>query len=163
MTTNLLTTIQRIVVNVVNSMVPTEYCYGTVTSQNPLSIRLNEGTIEISGESIVLTEPVIEKLLTINKHTHCVGETLGLHVHPIPAGGSTSAPTGMSQLTEIDDTVVSAKCTEDSVDLPTSSDTEKIVVTLNRGLEKGDKVVMLRVSSGQKFIVLSRIFEREGD
>lgn len=38
-------------------------------------------------------------------------------------------------------------------------DGEQIVVTINRGLEKGDKVIMTRVSHGQQFIVLSRYFE----
>lgn len=32
-------------------------------------------------------------------------------------------------------------------------------IILNRGLEVGDTVLMLRVLRGQKFIVLSRIFE----
>lgn len=38
-------------------------------------------------------------------------------------------------------------------------DGEQIVVTINRGLEKDDKVIMTRVSHGQQFIVLSRYFE----
>lgn len=36
---------------------------------------------------------------------------------------------------------------------------EQVVITINRGLEKGDKVIMTRVSHGQQFIVLSRYFE----
>ena len=32
---------------------------------------------------------------------------------------------------------------------------------LNRRLEEGDRVLLLRVQHGQKFIVLSRIFEEE--
>ena len=32
-------------------------------------------------------------------------------------------------------------------------------IILNRGLEAGDKVLMLRVQNGQKFLVLSRVFE----
>lgn len=36
---------------------------------------------------------------------------------------------------------------------------EQVCVTINRGLEKGDKVVMTRVSGGQQFVVLSRYFE----
>lgn len=38
-------------------------------------------------------------------------------------------------------------------------DGEQTVITINRGLEKGDKVIMTRVSHGQQFIVLSRYFE----
>lgn len=38
-------------------------------------------------------------------------------------------------------------------------DGEQVCITINRGLEKGDKVVMTRVSGGQQFVVLSRYFE----
>lgn len=47
----------------------------------------------------------------------------------------------------------------------TESVTEKTVVidgyrvTLNRSLSVGDKVILLRVLHGQKFLVLSRIYE----
>jgi hypothetical protein len=45
--------------------------------------------------------------------------------------------------------------------LPTDSNSDRIVITINRKLEKDDKVLMMRVSAGQKFIVLSRIFDHE--
>ena len=183
MTANLLTTIQSIAVNAVKSTVPTEYCYGTVTNANPLSIRLNESTLEISGESIVLTEPVVEKKITIQKHTHMIGNAVGTHTHdikgvivttpespppPIPpltpigtAKGNTLIPNEITANTEIVDTVLDVVCTEHGFDLPTDSNSERIVVTTNRALEKDDKVLMLRVSGGQIFIVLSRLFEHE--
>ena len=44
---------------------------------------------------------------------------------------------------------------ENGVTLPV----ENGYIILNRGLEAGDKVLLLRVQNGQKFIVLSRIFE----
>lgn len=45
-------------------------------------------------------------------------------------------------------------CTENGVRLPVSGGD----VTLNRALAAGDKALLLRVQSGKKFIVLSRIF-----
>ena len=45
-------------------------------------------------------------------------------------------------------------CSENGADLPAQGGT----AALNRGLQVGDKVLLLRVQSGQKFIVLSRIF-----
>jgi hypothetical protein len=178
MTANLLTTIQSIAVNAVKSTVPTEYCYGTVTNANPLSIRLNESTLEISGESIVLTEPVIEKKITIQKHTHQIGSGVGTHTHsiselpvtppppapPTPIGtvsGATLIPNEINASTTVVDTVLDAVCTEHGTDLPTDSNNDRIIVTTNRALEKDDKVLMLRVSGGQIFIVLSRLFEHE--
>lgn len=46
-------------------------------------------------------------------------------------------------------------CIENGVTLPV----ENGYIILNRGLAVGDKVLLLRVQNGQKFIVLSRIFE----
>lgn len=175
---NLLTVIQEIAVRAVQSTVPVQYCFGTVTQESPLKIRINDGTIEISGDSILLTEPVVEKKITIQKHTHKIG-TVGTHTHtitelpvtppppapPTPpigtASGSTLVPTEINAETTVIDTVLEAKCTEHGVDLPVDSNIERIVFTTNRKLEKGDKVLMMRVSSGQKFIVLSRIFEHD--
>lgn len=175
---NLLTVIQEIAVKAVQSTVPVQYCFGTVTNESPLKIRINDGTIEISGNSILLTEPVVEKKITIQKHTHKIG-TVGTHTHTItelpvtppppapptpPIGtvsGATLVPNEINAETTVIDTVLDAKCTEHGVDLPVDSNTERIVFTTNRKLEKGDKVLMMRVSSGQKFIVLSRIFEHD--
>lgn len=174
---NLLTVIQGIAVNAVQSTVPVQYCFGTVTKENPLAIRINDGTIEISGESILLTEPVVEKKITIQKHTHQIG-AVGTHTHtitelpvtppapapPTPIGtgsGSTLVPNKINASTTVIDTVIDGVCTEHGVDLPVDSNSERIIITTNRKLEKDDKVLMMRVSSGQKFIVLSRVFEHE--
>ncbi len=46
------------------------------------------------------------------------------------------------------------RCVENGKDLPV---TENEVI-LNRGLQVGDKVLLLEVQHGQQFIVLSRIF-----
>lgn len=46
-------------------------------------------------------------------------------------------------------------CIENGVTLPV----ENGYIIFNRALEVGDKVLLLRVQNGQKFIVLSRIFE----
>lgn len=165
---NLLTVIQNIAVNAVQSTIPVQYCYGTVTNDNPLTIRLNDGTIEITGESILLTEPVVEKKITIQKHTHEIGSALAGHAHMFtytdtgtPVTSSTDPSTDISDKTTVVDTVIDGVCTEHGEDLPKDSNSERIIITTNRALEKDDKVLMMRVSAGQKFIVLSRIFEHE--
>lgn len=167
---NLLTVIQGIAVNAVQSTIPVQYCFGTVTKEDPITIRLNDGTIEISGKSILLTEPVVEKKITIQKHNHQWGDDLLKHVHSYinPAGSPTPTSPPLNAETQtpitlanVDDKVISGVCTEHGTDLPTDSNSDRIVITINRKLEKDDKVLMLRVSSGQKFIVLSRLFEHE--
>ena len=178
---NLLTTIQEIAVNAVRSTNPVEFRYGTVTSADPLKIRLSDSTIEISGDSIILTVGVVEKKITIKKHTHEIGSTIASHTHivsvppfsvvgavpaggaPITAAGTVPKTTDFTQNTNVVDTVVEAVCNEFGQDLPVDSNNDKITFTINRGLEKGDKVIMLKVSGGQRFIVLSRIFTRSDE
>lgn len=155
---------------------------GTVSNANPLSIKLGEesGSIEIDGDDIILTQSVVSKKIYIKKHTHKIGETVATHTHPatlavtgtaegaLPvtgtATGSTSASSQLTTETLIVDRTLDAWCTEYGHRLPVDPETynpdgDQICITINRGLEKGDKVIMSRVSHGQQFVVLSRYFE----
>lgn len=49
----------------------------------------------------------------------------------------------------------SVVCYENGVALPSDND----YIFLNTALSTGDKVLLLRVQNGQKFIILSRVFE----
>lgn len=210
---NLLTTIQSIAVNAVKSTNPMEYCFGTVTSADPLKIRLNDSTIEISGNSILLTEPVVEKKVYIKTHNHTENESLVDHIATgnsgapivfIAVGANTyilnpafdpnqertdtdtnkgigsnpmyivnpSVPTSttlpLKHLHGINTSTLDAWVTEFGEKLPVDPEQYKqsgdqVIITMNRALEKDDKVIMLRVSSGQRFIVLSRIFTRSDE
>ncbi len=210
---NLLTTIQSIAVNAVKSTNPMEYCFGTVTSADPLKIRLNDSTIEISGNSILLTEPVVEKKVYIKAHNHTENESLvdytatgnlGAPVLFAPLGIDLYIPnpnydpsqprtdtdeakgTGtnpmyilnpdvptpttlpLKHLHGINTSTLDAWVTEFGEKLPVDPEQYKqsgdqVIITMNRALEKDDKVIMLRVSSGQRFIVLSRIFTRSDE
>lgn len=173
---NLLTTIQSIAVNAVNSTNPTTFTFGTVTNISPLRVRIDQSTINIEGDSLILTSSVVERKIVIDKHTHDIGDIIAAHTHPFSGAitgesaagavsgtcsGTTSASTELNSQTKVVDTVLSARCVENKDGdhpLPVESDDDKIVVTINRALKKGDKVVMLRVSGGQRFIVLSRVF-----
>lgn len=210
---NLLTVIQQIAVNAVQSTNPMEYRIGTVTSADPLKIRLNDSTLEISGSSILLTEPVVEKKITIKKHDHTEDTALVDYT----ATGNMGAPILFAPLgvdlyilnpnfdpsqprTDTDDakgtgtnpkyilnpaipspttlpmkhshgihtSTLDAWVDEFGVRLPVDPESynqsgDQVVVTINRALEKDDKVLMLKVSGGQQFIVLSRIFRRDDE
>lgn len=210
---NLLTTIQSIAVNAVKSTNPMEYCFGTVTSADPLKIRLNDSTIEISGNSILLTEPVVEKKVYIKAHNHTENEALvdytatgnlGAPVLFAPLGIDLYIPnpnydpsqprtdtdeakgTGtnpmyilnpavptpttlpLKHLHGINTSTLDAWVTEFGEKLPVDPEQyeqsgDQVIITMNRALGKDDKVIMLRVSSGQRFIVLSRIFTRSDE
>lgn len=145
-----------------------------------------EGDDIILTQSVVSKKIYIKKHThhigsEIANHTHIVGSTpftvMGACTVPLPtpasptagtisgtATGTAPATQDFNSQTEIVDRTLEAWCTEYGHRLPVDpeeydKDGEQTVITINRGLEKGDKVIMSRVSHGQQFIVLSRYFE----
>lgn len=110
---------------------PTELRVGTVTSVSPLEITINSAMVPLRSNILSLTSAVIERKIPILQHGHTVGS------------GTTGAA------------LQSIQCLENGQPLPVSNG----YIILNRALEVGDKVLLLRVQNGQKFIVLSRVFE----
>ena len=109
---------------------------------------------------LILTEAVVEKKIPVLQHRHHIN-TLG-HSHSCPDGGTStnltdSYPTLYSLASEGADGDQSQNvvCYEHGNPLPIRDG----YIVLNRALEVGDNVIMLRVQNGQRFIVLSRVFE----
>lgn len=146
----------------------TDLRVGTVTAVGPLEITTDPAMPPIKAGVLYLTEAVIEKKIPILSHAHDVNglshshniTNLG-HTHTI-AEGSTGVSLGGSYESENalgDVSSASAldgiACYENGQPLPV----ENGYIILNRALAIGDKVLLLRVLSGQAFVVLSRIFE----
>lgn len=132
---------------------PTELCTGTVTSASPLEITVDTAMAPLRSPVLYLTSAVVEKKIPILEHTH---EVSGLsHTHSAPEGTTGNGLTGSyptePALTEI-------ACLENGEPLPV----EGGYILLNRALQAGDRVLLMRVQHGQQFIVLSRIFEGGG-
>lgn len=146
----------------------TDLQIGTVKAPPPeLEIELKPEMAPLKKEVLYLAEPVIEKKLPLLRHRH---EMKNLqHSHTTPAGPSDPAflappyYTEYALLSENSSSAVQAEDVlgwENAGALPLSED--KNYILLNRALEKGDKVLLLRVQNGQKFIVLSRVFGGDG-
>lgn len=154
------------------AMQPTDLAIGTVTAADPLSISINAAMEPLRREVLYLTAAVVEKKIPVLRHGHTISG-LG-HSHTV---------TGLSHTHAYED---GAKATGSALDgeyttssglgggsFPASEALADIVVLedgeplpveggdiiFNRALAEGDKVLLLRVQHGQKFIVLSRIFE----
>lgn len=110
---------------------PTELRIGTVTQVSPLEITINTAMAPLRGGVLYLTAAVVERKIPVLAHTHSTAQ-----------GTTGSALDGVA-------------CLENGSALPV----EDGYILLNRGLAAGDRVLLLRVQSGQKFLVLSRIFE----
>lgn len=127
----LIQALQQIMQKNMQAMQLTNLVIGTVTAESPLEITSNTSMAPLRAGVLYLTEPVIEKKIPILQHTH-------------------TTPDGVTG-----PALESVVCQEDGKPLPV----EDGYIILNRKLEVGDKVLMLRVQNGQKFIVLSRVFE----
>lgn len=117
-----------------NASQPADLRVGTVTAVGPLEITINTAMAPLRSGILLLTSAVVEKKIPILQHNHTN-----------PEGGNTGDALLQSQIV----------CQENGQPLPV----ENGYIILNRALEVGDKVLLLRVQSGQKFIVLSRVFE----
>lgn len=164
---NLLTTIQAIAVRAVQSTNPVVFTFGTVTNDNPLRVRIDESTLELEGESLILTANVVEKKIEIDKHTHKYGESLKGHTHQLSGSSATggaisgSATPSTDIGSEVSDTVFSGRCIENGKTRDGDAGNDKITIILTRALKNDDRVIMLRVCSGQEWIILSRVYDGE--
>lgn len=125
--------LQQIVQENVKSSQPCALVIGTVVSEKPLKIKTDMFKQPLEPQILYLTEPVVEKKIPILEHAH-----MGVH--------------GMTDSRLLKSEII---CKEHGKDLPV----ENGYIIFNRRLEVNDKVLMLRVENGQKFIILSRIFE----
>jgi hypothetical protein len=118
-----------------NATQPADLRVGTVTAVNPLEITINTAMAPLKAGILLLTEPVVEKKIPILQHLH-------------------NTPAGLSDERLLESQII---CYEHGKPLPV----ENGYIILNRALEVGDKVLLMRVQNGQKFIILSRVFEQE--
>ena len=127
----------------------TDICIGTVTSVMPLEITINTQMAPLRRSVLYLTESVIEKKLPVLEHFHEISSLS--HSHSTEGGTTGEGLTGTYQT---QNALEGIACVENGVQLPI----ENGFIILNRALQMGDKVMLLRVQNGQKFIVLSRVF-----
>lgn len=152
------------------AMQPAELCFGTVTGVKPLQISLSAQTAPLEGAQLVLTSAVVERKIPALAHSHTTAgfaHTHGVsglsHTHTAGSaetsgalGGVYQTQAGLAQDAFLSDAQLeSVSCVENGAPLPAGGG----FITLNRALAVGDKVLLLRVQRGQKYIVLSRVFE----
>ncbi len=154
------------------AMQPADLCFGTVTQVRPLQISLSAQTAPLEGAQLVLTSAVVERKISALAHSHTTAglahsHALGGLSHTHTADGiQTSGALSGSYQTETaltqddfqsDAQLGSVACVENGSPLPADGG----FITLNRALAAGDRVLLLRVQHGQKYVVLSRVFEGE--
>lgn len=156
---------------------PTDLRIGTVVAVSPLQIQTLNSMAPLQEPILYLTSAVIEKKIPVLEHSHTIDNLAhshtitGLgHTHDVivqgEAGelqgtaetalsGSYGTSTALSGSGNTDSAQVNYFCYENGQPLPI----ENGYMIINRALQVGDKVLLLRVQNGQKYIILSRIFE----
>ena len=119
-----------------NALQPCDLCIGTVTKTSPLEITIDTARAPLKSSVLYLTESVVEKKIPVVAHNHTIHDTY--------TGGGSS-----------ENSLSNIICYEHGKALPVKDG----YIILNRALEAGDEVLLLRVQHGQKFIVLSRTFK----
>jgi hypothetical protein len=117
--------------NIISNMKLTEYCVGAVRQLNPLKIDFGDGKVITDvGTNILFTEQVLEKKIEL-KHNHKLSNL------PYAQGDT---PIILNESDSTSDNLVT--------------------YTINEGLKPDDKLLMLRVANGQKWIVISKLRDK---
>lgn len=118
----------------VNSMQFAEMYVATVTAVDPLEVKIDVNQAAIREELLYRTDAVIERKIPDLRHRHSL----------------LSGNTGYA-LSDIQSYIDGKAVAQ-----------EDGYIILNHGLKTGDKVLLLAVQRGQKFIILSHLYTKEG-
>lgn len=148
--------IRKIIDEQMNSFGLSDLKIGTVVSESPLRIRLNERII-LNENQILLTEFVLEKSLKlIHKHgVENVSISQSTHSHKVV--GSTKSAKEHIHLIDLQ--------TQENTHSHNASITIKdnlgAKIIIQEGLKVNDKVIMVSAEKGQKYIVLSKVRDKK--
>lgn len=131
---------------------------GTVVSESPLKIRLND-RITLNENQILLTEFVLEKALKlIHKHgVESVNMGSNTHTHSVSGNTEVSDPEQHKHAVNLN---TSSYSHSHSLDL-TIKDNLGSKIIIQEGLKTNDKVIMMSAEKGQKYIVLSKLRDKK--
>ncbi|MDR2360581.1 MAG: DUF2577 domain-containing protein [Oscillospiraceae bacterium] len=145
------TLIQTVVANYIKNADLTDIAIGTVETEPPeLSVKIMGSELPpIKKQALLLTQSVVEQRIVIAKHTHEVEP----HKHTDSVGGNTTEESE----TNLDELVTAVGYVNGAAQPVVSGDA--FTVWTNTALKSGDKVLMISVMGGQRYIILSRVFD----
>lgn len=131
----------------------TDLVIGTVYTVSPLSVQITPDFI-VPSAVLYLTETVTERKINFS-HTHTFPHT---HAGTDTDGGSFTTTTSQSTVTTTGDgTLINQPVDVSPAPLYGQGSTYQQSGIINPGLAIGDKVLMLRIQSGQAYIIMSRV------
>lgn len=138
---DLLNIIKRAALEAVNASQPADFCFGKVTSVEPLKISV-EQKMTLGAAQLILTRNVTDYKVKVSMDWKTEGA--GNHSHSYSGncsdGGSVSGTTSSTE--KHVHQIVSDKQKE---------------LTIHNALQIGDEVILLKKKGGQKYLVLDRV------
>ena len=128
--TQMANSIRRIVAKYLNSIALTDYCVGTVASESPLKIKVTDRIIADAEAGQIILTEAV-----LEKQLDLT------HLHLIQGNSDTSNTHTHPINLESQNSLITK-------------------ITITEGLKMGDKVHLLRVQNGQRYVVLSKIREK---
>lgn len=151
---------QQLVAAQMNSSQLSDLCIGTVTAAPPeLEISIDAQMAPLKKSVLYLTAPVVEYKIPLLRHRHKIP-----HTHTVPTGQSgPPLPDEYSKYSLLSEGSSGDVQSGDVVCWINGQKVEPPVqdgfIILNPALKEGEKVLLMRVQHGSKFIVLSRVYE----
>lgn len=140
--------IKQMAVNAVNSTQPFAFYYGTVTSVDPIEIEIDQ-KLKL-GEKQLIFSTLVQDFDVDMYMEHEVEETDLIHNHTVaPSSVCSFSGAPLSGIISIQNSPDSDKHIHEYKGVKT--------FTLNLKLAKDEKVLLLRIQGGQKFLVLDRV------
>lgn len=156
--------IKQAAVEAVNASNPAAFYFGTVTSVSPLIINV-EQKMNLSEEFLILSSAVKDHQVDMTFDFSTQTKTLDAnHNHEAESSGGLTINSrlepeqpGTTIINEVQDTS-STSISEATIDLSHNHAIQgRTTVTVHSGLKKGEKVILIRMQGGQKFVVLDRM------
>lgn len=161
---NLIELIKQAAVEAVNASNPAAFYFGTVTSASPLVINV-EQKMDLTEEFLILSSAVKDHDVEMTFSMSTESTSLNAdHTHETETSGGISVISklnpeqpGTTIENEVQDTS-STSISNVNIDLTHShAIVGRKKVTVHNGLKKGEKVILIRMQGGQKFVVLDRM------
>lgn len=139
--------IKKLIEATVKSSMPSGIYFGTVTSENPLTV-LVEQKITLTDKQLILSRNVTDFETEISFDNPDTAQPLT--IKNLTVSGAIKE-NGATEQKEIDQLKADIKCSANY------SEKVKHKVTVYNALKHGDMVILFRVQGGQKYIVSDRV------
>lgn len=135
----LIKTIKKTALEAVEASSPVNVCYGTVVSESPLQIEVDQ-KITLGSAQLILTKNVTDYSIDIDID---VSTDSNSHKHDVK---------------KYEDGVLGSEIIGKTPDYSHShSIKKKLKIKIPNALKKGEEVILIRQQEGQKYIVLDRV------